>query len=434
MLPGFFAVAQGQRAVEIPLVGEVDEALYRQLRGGLQYARQQKAAVVVLHVNTYGGEVQAADSMRTLLLRSSLKTIAFINPNAASAGALISLACDAIYLAPGAAFGAATVVDGRTGVPAPPKYQSYMSELMAATAHAKGRRGDIARKMVDPKGEIPGLVAEDQVLSLSADRALALDYAEGTANSVEEVLVQAGYGDAKLLVYVPTFWQKAMNVLLSDFATGLLVLLLLGGLWLELKIPGFGLPGGIAVLAGALLFLPHYAEGLADWWEMGLFGLGIVLLLAEVFVIPGFGVAGISGILATVAGLTAALLRNEGTDFSGVEESAILRTAGLVVGSLVMSLVGVFAVARYLLKNPGTHPIVDHSSMAGSDGYTVRRTDLAALIGQTVTAITDLRPGGTVQIEDLQAEARALKGYQPKGTALKVLEVRDNVLVVGDVD
>lgn len=283
------------------------------LQNGMHEALNKKADYLLLHMNTYGGSVAEADSMRTAILNFPLPVYVFIDNNAASAGALISIACDSIFMRPSASIGAATVVSGADGSKAPDKYQSYMRGMMRATAESHGRdtivqSGDtifewrrdpkVAEAMVDERVVIPGFADSTQILTLTASQAVELRYCDGIVDNINQIAVQyLGIADYDLQTYNPTLYDKIKGFLMSGVLQAILIMLIIGGIYFELQTPGIGFPTAIAVTAAILYFTPLYLTGYAQNWEVLLFVLGLILIVFEIFVIPGFGVAGISGII-----------------------------------------------------------------------------------------------------------------------------------------
>ena len=286
----------------------------------LAQADEMGADLVVIQMNTYGGVVAAADSIRTMLLNSRIPVWVWIDNQAASAGALIALAADRIYIRPGGNIGAASVVD-QQGRPMPDKYQSFMRATMRSTAEAHGKvveRVDgtdtVWRWRRDPAiaEAMVGTTAGDSttvgVLTLTADEALARHYSEGKAVSVAEVLSNAGVVDYTLYEYNPTTLDRVLGWLMNPFAQGIFIMLIVGGIYFELQTPGVGFPLVAAVLGAVLYFSPLYLEGMVQNWEPILFVVGLLLIAVEIFVLPGFGIAGIAGIVAVVTGLAFAAI------------------------------------------------------------------------------------------------------------------------------
>lgn len=411
----------------VAVEGMVDNVLVQYIERAIHEAEAADAAALVFRIDTFGGLVAAADQIRQLILDTPLPTVAFIDRNAASAGALIAYACDRIVMAPGASMGAATVVEGTTGEAAPDKYQSYMRGLMRATAEANGRDPRIAEAMVDPDVAIEGLVPAGKVLTLSAREALELGVADALAASVEEALQVLGYGPHPVVAFEQTGTERVLRVLASPVLQTLFLLMMLGGLYFELQTPGVGVPGLIA-LAGALLFFaPNYLSGLVEFWEVLLFLVGVGLLLVELLVIPGFGIAGIAGILFMLAGLLAALIGNVGLSFPSVRE--IGRAIATLTSALILLGVGIAVLGRYLPRTRRFQELVLGTGLARTQGYTAAATEVQ-LKGKRGRAVTPLRPAGVVEIEGQRYDVVSSGQFVPAGTPVEVVRVQGSRIEV----
>ena len=196
---------------------------------------------MMIHMNTYGGLLDAADSMRTRLLNLHIPVVAYIDNNAASAGALISIACNRIYMSSGASIGAATVVNEKAEA-IPDKYQSYMRAMMRSTAEKRGRNPLIAEAMVDPRTYIPGVNDSGKVLTFTTSEAIKNGYCEGEAESMEDVLAMENIGNYHIETYIPSFMEQVISLLINPAVSGILLLIMLGGVYFELQTPGVGFP------------------------------------------------------------------------------------------------------------------------------------------------------------------------------------------------
>ncbi|MCB9232861.1 MAG: nodulation protein NfeD [Bacteroidia bacterium] len=420
----------GQKVYVLELFDEIHPASARYISRGFTAAREAQADLVLIHMNTYGGLVESADSIRTTILNSKLPTAVFIDKNAASAGALISIACDSIFMAPGSQIGAVTVVSGETGMAMPDKYQSYMRATMRATAEMKGRNPDIAEKMVDQNLVIEGLSPEGTVITFTTSEAIDNGYCEGEFKNLKEVISHYGYENAEVITHESDFIETIIQILIHPAVSGFLVMLIFGGIFMELKTPGFGFAGGVAIVAASLFFAPHYLEGLAQNWEILIFAIGIVLIALEIFVIPGFGVAGISGIVLTVSGLAISLLRNDFMDFSLVNGTIMLQSFAIVLVSMVTSLILVIWVAKQFITASRNFPFVDGETQDKEKGYTAMDSKLLDYIGKTGVALTDLKPAGFVEIDGTRLDAETEGSYLEKGAEVEVKRMRSTVLIV----
>jgi membrane-bound serine protease (ClpP class) len=402
------------------------------LQNGLHEAKEKKADYVLLHINTYGGGVLEADSMRTAVLNSPIPVIAFIDNNAASAGALISIACDSIFMRSSSSMGAATVVTG-DGAEAPDKFQSYMRSIMRATAESQGRdtlingvdtvlvwKRDpkIAEAMVDERVVIPGLVDSTQVLTLTANQALELGYCDGIAENIDEIAHRyLQLSNYTIETYNATFYDEIKGFLTNGVVQAFLIMIIVGGIYFEIKTPGLGLPTAIAITASIIYFTPLYLQGYAQSWEVLIFVLGLILIVFEIFVVPGFGVTGISGIFLVVSGLFLALIGNINFDFQGIppyqfNQAVLTLIAGLGFG------VGFIIFLSSRIGKKGAFRKV--ALLADQEGYYSVPMEPDALVGKTGVAATVLRPSGKVIVDGEYYDAVSDKGFINKGDEVVV--------------
>jgi membrane-bound serine protease (ClpP class) len=408
---------------------EIDPIAWRIIKHGLDEAESKHANYIIITLNTYGGLLDYADSIRTRLLRTNAVVIIFVNKNAASAGALISLAGDSIYMTKDATIGAATVVN-QDGTPLPDKYQSYMRGMMRSTAEVKGRDSAIAEAMVGSLRTIPGIIDSGRVLTFTTKEAIAHKFCQGEADNFEEVIQKLHIKNYTLISYESTWRDAVIDFLMNPIISSILMLLIFGGIYFEFQHPGIGFPLFAAIGAAVLYFMPLYLDGLAQYWEILMFLVGVVLLILEIFVLPTFGVLGIIGIVFTVAGLTLSLLRINNFDFSfagwGVAITAFLRVM------LVMGIVLTFALVygdKFFFSG-AMKKFVLHTTQDASQGYTTKPNELLNFVGKTGIANTMLRPAGSVKIEDNVYDALTDGDFIEKGEGIKVHALRGNYLVV----
>lgn len=438
----FFSSAQTSNPSSKVLVYKFDikeqiaKPVWRTTQKAFKEAKEKGADIIVIHMNTYGGLVDMADSIRTKILNSKIPVYVFIDDNAASAGALISIACDSIYMKPGGKIGAATVVN-QTGEEVPDKYQSYMRATMRATAEAKGKdtiitgtdtiiewRRDpaIAEAMVDPSIYIPEVSDTGKVLTFTAEEALQYNFNEGIVNNIAELLKHAGIEEYEIIEYNPSFIDIIIGLLLSPVIQSLLIMGIVGGLYFELQSPGIGFPLAISVLAAILYFAPLYLQGLADNWEILIFVLGIILIAVEIFAIPGFGVAGATGLILIIGGLVMAMIDNvvfESGDMSLIS-SVLLKAIGLVIVSLFVSLILSIILGKQFFTSKFFSHLALNKTQKTEEGYIGVESENILLVGKEGIAHTVLRPSGVVEIEGETYDAIANLGFIDKGSKVIV--------------
>ncbi|MDQ3052090.1 MAG: nodulation protein NfeD [Bacteroidota bacterium] len=412
---------------------EIGPGIARKMSAALNIAQQKKADLVIIHLNTYGGTLDAADTIRTRLLNLPIPVIAFIDNNAASAGALISIACNRIYMRSGASIGAATVVNMNAEA-LPDKYQSYMRSMMRSTAEKRGRDPRIAEAMVDPRTFIPGVNDSGKVLTFTTSEAIKNGYCEGEAESIEAVLAKENIGKYTMETYVPTLVEKIISLLVNPAVSGILLLLMLGGIYFELQTPGIGFPLLAAATAAILYFAPLYLEGLAANWEILMAVAGFILLAVEILVLPGFGVAGISGIVLLVSAFTFSMIGNDGLNFDGIAKEEIVRSLAVVVISMFSSILLSYFLGKRLLTTSRFGRMVLQGGMQASEGYVSSDLTLAPLVGSAGFTQSFLRPSGKIIIGQQSYSANAESGFIEAGKKVVVTRFDGLVLWVKEED
>lgn len=432
-LLALFSNAQDTKKLKIytfEINEEIAPPIWRTTQKAFDQAKTEKADLIFIEMDTYGGQVDMADSIRTKILQSTIPVYVLINNNAASAGALISLACDSIYMRPGSTIGAATVVN-QNGEAVPDKYQSYMRKKMRATAEENGRNPEIAEAMVDPDKVVPGISDSGKVVTFTTKEALLYGFCDAEVGSIEEALKHANITEYEVVTHKTTWVDGLIGFFMSPAISGILIMIMLGGIYFELQTPGIGFPIAAAISAAILYFLPLYMEGLAENWEILLFFIGLILLALEVFVIPGFGVAGISGILAIITSLALSMIENSTLNMpDGFNATPLLQPLLIVIISGSLSIILVVVTADRLLRSPMLSKVVLQQEEKMSDGYVGADTTMHQLVGKVGVAATILRPGGKVEIDENVYDAIALIGFIEKDTAIKVVDFQTTSLVV----
>jgi membrane-bound serine protease (ClpP class) len=416
----------------VDLKKDIGSTTWLYVQKGFESAKTINADYIFINMNTYGGEVLYADSIRTQILNSKIPVYVFVDNNAASAGALIAISCDKIFMRKGASIGAATVVN-QTGEKMPDKYQSYMRATMRSTAEAHGKdtlingkdtifkwKRDplIAEAMVDERTVIPGVVDSGKILTFTSLEAVKNNYCEGIAESIPQIIEIKNYEIEK---FQPTSWDNIKGFLMSSVFQGILIMLIIGGIYFELQTPGIGFPLIVSITAAVLYFAPLYMDGLAANWEILLFLIGLVLVALELFVIPGFGIAGISGITLVITGLTLSLLNNIDFNFEPVKTGAVGKALLTVIGGTSLA----FVLILYLSSKIGSKGLFRYMALTktlnNDDGFVGVSMANTILIGKSGIASTVLRPSGKVNIDGAVYDAVSVDGFIEKGDNIKVL-------------
>src|SRR5688572_901101 len=432
MLSGVAVVArlngQSSRPVvyAISIEGMIDLGLAPFLARTIREAKEAGAAAVLLDINTFGGRVDAAVAMRDTLLNSQVRTIAFVNQRAISAGALIALACDTLVMTQGGTIGAAAPVTGGTGPtqPADEKSVSYVRKEFRATAETRKRPPEFAEAMVDADVEIAGVITKGKLLTLTTSEALKYKVAELTADTVEAALEAAGVPGAEVRRARQTWAETLVRFLTHPVVSSLLMTVGLLGLLVEIRTPGFAVPGTIGLLTLGLFFWGHWIVQLAGWEELLLVSIGAALIALEVFVIPGFSVAGIAGIVVVVAGLGMTLVG------AGATVSVVITALGRVALSILLAMAGALALLRVLPQLPfGRHLVLD-TGMPATLGYVSAPEGDSRLLRRSGTALSPLRPAGIATIDGVRVDVVSDGGFIEAGTPIEVTRVEGNRVVV----
>lgn len=447
-----FIICNASSAEIVPLVYKINlkkdigSTSWIYVRNGLNEADSLKAQCIILHMNTYGGTVLHADSIRTAILNSPIPIYAFIDNNAASAGALIAIACDSIYMRKGANIGAATVVN-QTGEAMPDKYQSYMRATIRATAEAHGsdttytvqgdtvltwkRNPQIAEAMVDERVYIPNIIDSGKVLTFTAQEAIKYGYCEGIAENIDEVIKDKLHiKEYVLKEYKPTLYDDIKGFLVNPAFQAVLIMLILAGIYLEMQSPGIGFPLAIAVTAAVLYFAPLYIDGVAAHWEIILFIIGSACMAVEIFIIPGFGIAGVIGAGLMLTGLILATVNNVDFNFDGVDARDINRSILTVICGTVLGFFAMIYFSNKIGKRGFFKKIALNTTQEISSGYIGVPEEMQHLIGRTGITSTILRPAGRIIIDNERYDAVALYGYIEPETPVKVVKYENSQLYV----
>lgn len=429
----FFAllpVAQQTRPVVyvVSIEGMIDLGLVPYVQRVLSDAAAEGAAAVVLEVNTFGGRVDAAVQIRDALLDSPLRTIAFVNKRAISAGALIALAAERVVMSRGSTIGAATPVQlgqpGMAALPVEEKTVSYVRKEFRATAESRNRPPLLAEAMVDADVAIPGVIEKGKLLTLTTQEALRLKVADDQADTLQALLQQAGLGGAVLRREAPNWAENVVRFLTHPVVSSLLMTLAVLGIILELRTPGFGVPGIVGLACLSLFFWGHWLAQLAGWEEVILAVVGVLLLALEFLVIPGFGVAGVLGILALLGGLVLSMLGQ------GDTAQFVALAMGRVLLSVLVALVLSFLLLRFMSRLPAGRRLILDTDLSAAQGYASPPENEAHWLGKRGLAASVLRPAGIAEIEGSRVDVVSNGDLIEPGEAIEVIRVDGNRVVV----
>ena len=411
-----------------PIEGIIDLGLAPFVRRVLSEATDAGAAAVILEINTFGGRVDAAVQIRDALLGAKITTVAFVNKRAISAGALISLAAEKLVMAGGGTIGAATPVQmGQPGAAAQPveeKTVSYVRKEFRATAESRKRPPLLAEAMVDADVAIPKVIEKGKLLTLTTDEALKNKLIDFRAETLESALEQLGLGGAEIRRASPNWAENLVRILTHPVVSSLLITVGILGIIIEIRTPGFGVPGAVGISSLSLFLWGHWLVQLAGWEELLLVAGGLIFLLIESFFIPGFGIVGALGIVAVLAGLALSMVG------AGVTTATVLLAAARVVVSLLVALIASLLLLRFLPHLPFGRRLILSTGLAAAEGYASAPESDSHWLGRLGRASSTLRPAGIAEIDGQRVDVVSDGELIDAGESIEVTRVDGNRIVV----
>ncbi len=412
----------------VDISGTINPGLPQYVSRVIEQAENDGADAIVLRINTFGGRVDAATEIKDAVMNAGPQTVAFIDKRAISAGALISIACEKIFMVSGGTIGAVTPVT-QEGQEVPEKFVSYMRSEMRATAEGRGRDPRIAEAMVDEDIEIPGVIEAGKLITFTTDEAITYGYCDGEVTGIRDVLQNIGLEDAEIREPGTNWAEQLVRLINHPVISSLLITVGMLGFIMELRSPGWGLPGTLALVALGVFFGTQYILALADVIDIVLFIVGVGLILVEAFVIPGFGVAGVLGILCMTAGLFMALAGS----WPFVTTDDITRAIFTLAGSVALTIVGTIVFSAILPKTKTFGTFVLSEEQKRDLGYSSHKP-YQDLIGKKGVALTTLRPSGTAIIDDERVDVVSEGGYIEAKKPIKVVGVEGIRIIVREVE
>jgi len=405
----------------------------------LRDATDSTNSTVVLDINTPGGRLDAAFEIKDSLLKTEVPVIAYVNREAFSAGALIAIASNKIYIAPGGVLGAATPVDS-TGEKASEKVVSAVRTDFKSVAELRGRDASIAEAMVDDEVVITGLVEKGKLLTLTSTEALKWGYSEGEASNMDALLTAEGLNGATIIPMEPSLSEHLVRFITNPVVAGILISLGFLGLMAELTSPGFGVPGIGGLLLLALFFWGHMLAELTGWEGVALVTIGLVLIAIEMLAIPGFGVTGLLGIGSFFSGLFISMVGQ------GAASSDFLRATLVLTATTTFISIGTWLILKYMPRKRTFGGLALQISLVSGSGLEEPRAGedtgkggissvtYTKMVGTRGTALTDLRPSGVARIDNHRIDVVTEGGFIEEGETIEVIADEEYRRVVKIVD
>lgn len=413
------ANAASKKVLWVPLSGTVELGLSPYILRAIDYAEKNEMDALVLDIDTFGGRIDAAVTIRDALLNSKVLTIAWVNKRAISAGALISFASQKIFFSPGSTMGAATPIEmGVEGAkPVENKIVSYFRAEMGSTAERNGRSRKIAEAMVSATEDIPGLVKKGDVLTLTDKTAETAKISDGLVSTQEELFRKMKWENVEVKDFKINWAEKIVRLITDPTVSSLLMSGGMLGLFLEFQAPGLSLPGIFGVTCLALYFFGKWIVHLAGFEEIILMVLGLILILIELFLIPGKFVPGVvGGILVFVALLMSGLSPKIPFDLSFPDVRVHLNSVAI---SILVAFGTLIFAAFFMSRHPRKSPLVMNDSLDSTQGYSSfdSRQNLLDKIGRVTV---DLRPTGKANIDGQIYEVNSQSEWIKEGSEVRV--------------
>lgn len=448
--------------VVIPVSGTVDPAMAAFINRSLKASKQYPERKVILEIDTYGGQVDAAFQIVDSLLNCSDTIISYVKTKAISAGALIALAGKKLVMKHGTTIGdvAPLTYSDKGPEMLGEKFQSPIRAKFRILAQRNGYPEKLTEAMVtkeiivyevkfydttlyldsiqlselkqSEKNKIISkktVVSKDELLTMNDVEAKNFGFSSMSVSNFDEMISELGYQGASI-IRMETSWSERLAGLIGTIAP-ILMMIGFAALYIELRTPGFGAPGIIGIICLAAVFFGQYMVGLADYTELLLLAIGVVLLAIELFVTPGFGIIGIAGILVMITGMILSL-----QDFVipkpefPWQAKKLIDNLLTVLSSFLGSILLIILFFRYVLPKLGTVIQGPYLQETLSNARVDSEMDNILEVGQTGIAYSDLHPAGRAifngEIKDVVSEGDFIE----KDTEVRVVEINGNRTVV----
>ena len=428
-----------QRVYVATISGSIDLGMTPYIKRTLRKATDSTNSTVVLDINTPGGRLDAAFEIKDSLLETEVPVIAYVNREAFSAGALIAIASNKIYIAPGGVLGAATPVDS-TGEKASEKVVSAVRTDFKSVAELRGRDTSIAEAMVDEEVAIEGLVEKGKLLTLTSTEALKWGYSEGEVSNLDTLLTAEGLSGATIIPMEPSLSEQLVRFITNPVVAGILISLGFLGLMAELTSPGFGVPGIGGLLLLALFFWGHMLAELTGWEGVALVTIGLILIAIEMLAIPGFGVTGLLGIGSFFSGLFISMVGQ------GAASGDFLRATLVLTAAITLIIIGTWLILKYMPRRRAFRGLALQTSLVSGSGLEepsaskgdrkggISSVTYTKMVGARGIALTDLRPSGVARIDNHRIDVVTEGGFIEEGKPIEVIADEEYRRVVKIVD
>lgn len=410
-----FPFAGEQGALKVEIKEDITTSTFIKIKEAIEYGEENpdKFSTIVFELDTYGGEVRSAEKIKNEILAADIPTICYINTKAESAGVLIALSCDKIYMNTSATMGSAETIPNNE------KNLSFWCGLIRDTAEQKDRDPLIFESMADKDIEIEGVVEKGKLLNLTAKEAANLKVIDGTTSNIEKTLSDENIVSYIRETYKDSFGLKFISFISNPYVNSLLLTIAMVGFVIEIFTPGFGVGGAISIMAFVLFFMGNMVVGNSNWYAVIIFILGIVLLGIEI-TIPGFGLTGISGIILVILGIIFSIgnLETALVTVAVAGVTCIILVMILIKAGKKLSIFKKFTLENTASSQKGYKSVEDPSVVLEEEGFTE----------------TPLMPSGYAMFNDKKMEVISERGFIDRSKKIKVSRIEGYKIYVREVN
>ncbi|KXZ39676.1 membrane-bound serine protease (ClpP class) [Alkalithermobacter thermoalcaliphilus JW-YL-7 = DSM 7308] len=396
----------------INIKGEINPGTYYYVKNSIQKAEIENANLILFEIDTMGGRVDSAVNISDVIVSTKIPTVAYINKKAESAGVLISISCDKIYMAQGATIGSAETI------PYTEKNISYWTSQLRSVAQQKGRDDDIVAAMADRDIQIEGIIDKGKLLNLTTKQAKKINFIDGVANSRYEIYSDIKIENLNEVVLEKSLFDSFVDFINSTYIAPILLALGFIGLIVEVITPGFGVGGVVSILGFGLFFGGSVLGGSASAFVFFVFFIGIAFLLLEALA-PGFGVFGMFGILTIVISIVMA-------------SNSLAQALIYIVISMVLTILATIFLIKKLPKRKISKTLLLDTKLNKEEGF-IPYKEKKEYIGKIGVSISDLRPSGKIRVDDEILDAISESSYIERGRAVQIIQINGNKIIVREI-
>ena len=393
----------------IPIKGEINKGSYGFIKESIDKAYNEGAEAIIFEIDTYGGLIDQAESIKNLIISSPIPTISYVNNKAESAGVLLTISAENVVMSKSATIGSAETI------PNTEKILSMWRSMLRDVAQFRGRDFEIIEAMADKDIEIEGLTEKGKLVNLTSEEVVSYGIADLSTDSYDEILGYFNLENTKIIEVNESILIKLTKYISSPYISSLLLSLGFIGLVVEILTPGFGIGGTISIIGFGLYFGGNILAGHSQWTSLALFVTGLILLIIE-GIVPGFGLPGISGIILVIVGTVLAM------------DSLSIALVSLSI-AIIITTIATIILMKLGFRSKIFDKVVLNTRHQGEKGY-LSSDSKDDFLGKEGISVTELRPAGFIKIDEIKLDVLSEEGFISKDTPIKVVRVEGSKIFV----